>query len=346
MHRIPPSGNNDTFACSLSGGWTHSATRMFSGWASRWRPAPSQAMERMASATGAFGIAALMVMAIDAAWDAPLPATAEPASRTGPAPAIPGAAAAAVPGREILTGGYIGTTYTYPSTVTIKNPGRTDMTVSGFSWEAKPFKSPIYYGLRATQWPAASRVGTMLDFTHSKAIARFDDTATFTGTLDGKPLPAHAKVGDVFKHLEFSHGHNMLTLNGLTRLGSFRLQPYVGAGAGVSLPHTEIGYRSENGRTYEYQYAGLVGQALAGLEVRIGNAKVFIEYKLTYAPYDVPLSGVVDGWLLFTDLWRQIKAWAIGQTPPGGRLTTPLLSHHGIGGAMVHVTGARPAAAN
>lgn len=344
MNRISPSGTNAAVPCPPDGGARTSAGRILPGWSCGRTQAPSPALERAAAAVGAIGFAALTVMAIEAAWDTPMPATAKPAGNTAAPSARPRAATMPLPAREILTGGYLGTTYTYPSTVTIKNPGRTDMTVSGFEWEAKPFKSPIYYGLRATQWPAASRVGTMLDFTHSKAIARFDDTATFTGTLDGKPLPPRAKVGEVFKHLEFSHGHNMLTLNALTRLGSFRLQPYVGAGAGISLPHTEIGYRSQNGRTYEYQYAGLVGQALAGLEVRIGNASVFVEYKLTYAPYDVPLSGVVDGWLLVTDLWRQIKAWASGEAPPGGRLTTPLLSHHGIGGAMVRVTGAKPAA--
>ncbi len=336
MHRITPTGNNvDDPRPTVMNSWPTAAHA----------PVPSPAVELTSAMVGAIGIVALTAMAVASAWEAPMPATSEPAGHTAARATGPSTATMPLPKREVFTGGYLGTTYTYPSTVTIRNPGRTDMTVSGFEWEAKPFKSPLYYGLRVTQWPATSRVGTMLDFTHSKAIARFDDTATFTGTLEGKPLPARAKVGDVFKHLEFSHGHNMLTLNALTRLGSFRLQPYVGAGAGISLPHTEIGYRAESGRTYEYQFAGFVGQALAGLEVRIGNARVFVEYKLTYAPYDVPLSGVVNGWLLFTDLWRQTKAWAMGEAPPGGRLTTPLLSHHAIGGAMVHVTGAKPATA-
>lgn len=262
------------------------------------------------------------------------------ATQSGPA----GAGLPLGAGREVMAGGYLGVSYTHNSTVTIKNPGRTDMTVRDFQWEGKPFKSPIYYGLRVVQWPLGARVGTMLDFTHAKAIARFDDVGTFTGTHEGKPLAAKAKVGDVFKHLEFSHGHNMLTLNAITRLGSFAVQPYVGAGAGVSLPHTEIGFRTENGRTYEYQYAGLVGQALAGLEVRLGRVSVFVEYKLSYAPHDVPLSGVVNGWLLVTDIWRQIKAWSSGEVPSGGRLSTTLITHHAIGGVLTRVPmpGARP----
>jgi hypothetical protein len=314
-------------------------------WTARVCAAKRDLPERSAAAAGVLALAALTVMATQAMWDEPVPATVPGAERVAPGAPAPGAAAEASTPREILAGGYLGVTYTYPSTVTIRNPGRTDMTVSGFEWVAMPFKSPIYYGARASRWPQSSRFGSMLDFTHSKAIARFDDVAAFTGTHEGKPLPPRARLGDVFKHLEFSHGHNMVTVNALARLGSFRLQPYVGIGAGISLPHTEIGFRNEPGRTYEYQYAGPVGQALAGLEVRLGKASVFVEYKLSYAPYDVPLSGVVHGSWLFVDLWRQFSAWMSREAPPGGRLTTPLLSHHAIGGAMARVTGAQPAGA-
>ncbi len=255
---------------------------------------------------------------------------------TGTTSPAPGASTRA--GTEILAGAYFGTSHTHPSTVTIKNPDRTDMTVRDFQWEGKPFKSPIYYGARAVAWLDNARVGAMLDFTHAKAIARFDDIGTFTGTHEGKPLPSKARVGNVFKHLEFSHGHNMLTVNALTRLGRFAVQPYVGAGAGISLPHTEVAFRTENGRTYEYQYAGLVGQALAGVEVKLGRATVFLEYKFTYAPYEVPLSGVVNGWLLVTDVWRQLTAWASGEIPPAGRLSTTLITHHAVGGVLVRAT--------
>jgi lipid A oxidase len=243
--------------------------------------------------------------------------------------------------QRVMVGGYGGVTHTYPSVVTIKNPGQTDLTVKGFEWLGKPFKSPIYYGLRGISWPQGSRFGGMIDFTHAKAIANPDDIATFNGTLDGKPLPAKSRIGDTFKHLEFSHGHNMVTLNGLMRLGGMlpRISPYVGIGGGVSLPHTEVAFRGENGRTYEYQYAGVVGQGLAGIEVRLGRASVFVEYKFSYAPYDVPLSGVVNGWLLVTDVWRQITAWTAGSRPPRGRLSTRLMTHHGIAGVLVRASG-------
>ena len=248
-----------------------------------------------------------------------------------------GATGAGQPAREWAFGGYSGISHTYPSTVEIKNPGRTDMTVKDFGWIGRPFKAPIYYGLRIQRWPGASQFGSMLDFTHAKAIAKREDVATFSGTLDGEKLAEKQRIGDVFRHLEFSHGHNMVTLNGLARLAPWwsRFRPYFGAGAGVSLPHTEVGIHKKNARTYEYQYAGLVAQGLAGLEIQLGRASVFLEYKFSYAPYDVPLSHEPYGWLLVTDLWRQFSSWWHGEKPPGGRLTTTLASHHGIAGVMV-----------
>lgn len=146
----------------------------------------------------------------------------------------------------------------------------------------------------------------------------------------------------MFKHLEFSHGHNMLTFNGLWRLGSLapRLSPYVGVGGGVSLPHTEVAMTGESHRTYEYQYAGPVAQALVGIEIRLppsGRApasSLFFEYKFSFADYRVPLSRL-DGDLLVTDLWRQAKLWWAGAPPPGGHLSTTLASHQVIGGLGV-----------
>lgn len=246
------------------------------------------------------------------------------------------------PNRAI--GGYGGVTYTYPSTVEITK-GDSKVTTSGFQWVGKPFEAPIYYGLRVWRWSPFGRLGHMVDFTHAKSIAKADDVASFTGSHGGETLPKSAPVKDVFSKLEFSHGHNMLTYNGLLRLGTLFgwIKPYFGAGAGVSLPHTEIGFRKDNVRTYEYQFAGFAGQGLAGLEIDLGRTSLFLEYKFSYAPYDVPLSHVQNGFLLITDVWRQFSAWWKGDEPPGGRLKVKLVTHHGIAGVMVK-TG-QPAAA-
>jgi hypothetical protein len=246
---------------------------------------------------------------------------------------------------ETLIGAYGGAPYTYPSDITFKRPGVHDFTAEAVAWDGKPFKSPIYYGARVARWSEATPFGGMLDFTHSKAISRFADMVAFTGTLGGTPAPAKARIGEVFKHLEFSHGHNMLTLNGLYRLPRLapRLAPYVGVGIGAALPHTEIALHQEPGRTYEYQYTGPVGQALIGLEIRAPGISYFIEYKFSVAAYEAPLT-LQDGWLGVTDLWRQLQRWWRGETPDGGTASTTLASHQIIGGLGLRMVPATAAA--
>lgn len=252
------------------------------------------------------------------------------------AAASAGAASRDAPrGRETQLGFYGGVPHTLPSDVTIKKANVHDFTIKDVQWEGKPFINPIYYGVRTSRW-LTPRNGVMLDFTHSKAIALCDVPFAMEGTLKGQPAPAQGTVDEHFGKLEASHGHNMLTLNGLLRLPSplVRLQPYVGLGAGITLPHMEVDIKGEK-RTYEYQFAGPVGQALAGIELRLPRVSLFLEYKFTLAPYDVPLSQHNSEDFLPQDLWGQFQAWLSGNEPPGGRLHTTFISHQLIGGLAV-----------
>ena len=244
--------------------------------------------------------------------------------------------ASVLPAKETMVGAYIGAPHTYPSAVRIEKEGAYDFTINPVHWKAQPFKSPIYYGARVVRWFTGGRTGMMVDFIHSKAIADLKKEAAFSGTLDGKPLPPRAKISEIVKKLEFSHGHNLLTLNGLLRLPNIgaRVSPYVGAGAGVLLPHTEVRLTNGDPRTYEYNYAGPAGQALIGLEFRLSRMSVFLEYKFTYAQYEAPLSQMNGSWL-FLDIWRQIQRWMNGEEPPGGHVSTRLSSHQLVGGLAV-----------
>lgn len=246
----------------------------------------------------------------------------------------------AAPGNEWMVAGYSGVPYTYPSDVTLKKSGVHDFTAKNVAWDGEPFVNPIYYGVRIARF-GAGRTGSMLDFTHSKTLARLKEDVEVSGTLNGAPAPARATLRDIFRRLEASHGHNMLTLNGLFRLPSLgpRLQPYVGLGGGVSLPHAEVQMADTEKRTYEYQVAGPVAQALIGIEVRIARVSYFFEYKFTLAPYLMPLSEQDGSWLPL-DLWRQARNWLSGAEPPGGYANTTLVSHQGIFGI-----GIRPAPA-
>lgn len=244
---------------------------------------------------------------------------------------------------ETLFAGYGGITHTHPSDVRFAKPGVTDLTAHDVDWIGRPFKSPIYYGLRVMHWPEMSRIGGMIDFTHAKTISVREQQVRFTGMRNGSPANRTAAVGDTFRHLEFSHGHNMLTLNGLLSLGQMTpaIRPYIGVGVGASLPHTEVQFLDEAKRTYEYQVTGIVGQIVAGIEVRLPRISVFVEYKFSAAPYHVPLSGL-DGSKgnAFIDYWGQFQRWWRGEAPEFGTLTTNLLTHHVIVGAGYRLAGA------
>lgn len=250
--------------------------------------------------------------------------------------------AAAAP--ETVVAGYVGAAHTHASAIRFVNPGATDLTVHGIDWMGRPFKSPIYYGARAIRWHGGGVTGTMLDFTHSKAISPPDQTVRLSGSRNGRAAPESDRVGNLFKHLEFSHGHNMLTLNRLLRVGlpSARIAPYVGAGAGANLPHTEIQFQDEPDRTYEYQYTGPTGQVLAGVELRLPRVSLFFEYKLSVSYYSAPLTGRDNKASFgYTDFLVQLAAWWRRDKPKYGTATTWLVSHNVVGGAGARITASR-----
>jgi lipid A oxidase len=297
-------------------------------WGQRCRPASgaSQVAGKLGAGLALLALsaacAASILPSLDTKVDAPRTATEPAASRLGP-----------VTERETFIGAYTGAPYTYPSDVRFTKPDGTDFTVHDVGWDAKPFDDPIYYGARVVRWSRDSALGKMVDFTHSKVYSRREQEVRTSGTRSGVTQDETKRVGDIFHHFEFTHGHNMLTLNGLLRLPwrlSF-LSPYVGIGAGASLPHTEVQFKGERARTYEYQFAGPAVQFVAGFEVRVPRISYFIEYKFSFAPYSVPLH-VRDGSTLFADLWHQLSRWWGGREPAGGWLTTQLASHQLIAG--------------
>lgn len=310
-------------------------------WGTQAAPSPTGAgkrrrFEQLAAAAAALLLTASTAMTImeQSALDDGPAAAAGSAAGSGPA---------VTPGKETLVGAFTGVPYTYPSQVKIGKDGSpTDFTIDPVHWYTDPFHNPIYYGARVARW--GGRAGVMVDFIHSKAIARLDEEANFNGTIDGKPVPERAPVKDVVDKMEFSHGHNMLLLNGLLRLPGLgaHVSPYVGAGAGVLLPHTELELTNapDHTRTYEYNYAGPAGQALAGVEIRLARLSLFIEYKFSYGHYGAPLSEMDGSWL-FLDLWRQLKRWIDGAEPPMGHIETEVVSHQVVGGLAVRFA-ARP----
>ncbi|MEZ5926344.1 MAG: hypothetical protein R3D57_18395 [Hyphomicrobiaceae bacterium] len=242
---------------------------------------------------------------------------------------------------ELLVAAYSGLPYTHPSAATVTRPDGSTFTAHDIDWLTKPWINPVYYGVRVAGWSGSTPFGAMLDFTHSKAIATLDNEERFEGSKDGTAVPPQAKLGQVFRRLEFSHGHNILTLNGLYRLpfGSARVKPYIGVGVGVNLPHTEIWLEGDEKRTYEYQLAGPATQALVGIELRLPRAtSLFLEYKFSFSWYRAPMTGRDGGWL-YEDLWRQLTEEQSNKPPLDGVLRTELATHQVVGGLGIRIGG-------
>ncbi len=176
---------------------------------------------------------------------------------------------------------YSGLQTALPSDVSIV--GDTSIPTSSFeqSWEGQSLEWPIYAGFRLTRWVTSS-FGYGLDYTHNK-----------TAPLDGdKPAG--------FNALEFTDGLNTWTINAYYKwpIAWREVTPYVGAGAGLSVPGVEITYFGLE--TFNYQITGPAVTWIAGASMPVGdNYAVFAEYKGTYTQNDVDLIG---GGTLSTDI--------------------------------------------
>ncbi len=201
---------------------------------------------------------------------------------------------------EFVVSVYGGVADTLDTDVKLSQPGGTDLTFSDVSWTDKSFEGPIYYGLRLNYWFKESNGwGVGVDFTHAKMYAELDDTVNVSGTRAGTPVAGAEPLRNTFQELTFSHGYNLFTFNGMYRwfpngvrddtfLG--RLQPYVGLGLGIAVPHVEIEINGD--RTEEYQYTGPAFQGLGGINFDVYKKfSLFMEYKLTYSDMDADLTS-------------------------------------------------------
>lgn len=146
-------------------------------------------------------------------------------------------------------------------------------------WEGKSFASPPYYGGRLTWWLndlGHPNFGVSLDYTHDKVYA---DRATLA-----------ASPG--WTHFEFTDGLNLVTANAIYRFqqDGRKWTPYLGAGAGINIPHVEV--TRPSGSTFDYELGGLTLQAQAGISYQITDRwSAFAEYKGNYSLVDVPIDG-------------------------------------------------------
>ena len=138
-------------------------------------------------------------------------------------------------------------------------------------WEGKSFDAPIYYGIRTTFW-RNDKLGYGAEFTHAKAYA-----------------PSNALQNAGFDRLEFTDGHNIITLNIHRRweLGDFKTYSLVGLG--IAMPHVDA-LPSGGLHTFEYQYTGPAVRAAVGLSRKLSeDFSIFTEYQFTASDNKVSL---------------------------------------------------------
>jgi opacity protein-like surface antigen len=218
---------------------------------------------------------------------------------------------------DLQLAAYGGPAYTMASAVKFTQSRGTDLRFGAVPWQGQPFKPPPYYGLRGILWPANGAQGLMADFTHIKAKAAKETLVEQEGTRDGLPVSPKERLSATFGKLEFTHGYNLFTLN-LVRRSALRaegLVAYAGAGAGVAIPHVEVGRTGwpVKTRTSEYQLAGPAVQVLGGMEWRFSShVSLFLEYKLSCSA----IAGDVKG---------------------GGKVETNLCTHQLLAGPAWHL---------
>lgn len=145
-------------------------------------------------------------------------------------------------------------------------------------WQGKSTSPPPYYGMRATWW-RNNDWGFGMEFTHAKAYA-----------------PA-AEMAPEFSRLEFTDGHNIITVNVHRRWQNKwmngRVTPYVSAGIGIAMPHVDIQPTYQGApHTFGYQVTGPAAKLGIGASYSVTDHwRVFGEYQFTYSDNTVSLDG-------------------------------------------------------
>ncbi|MCG7494952.1 outer membrane protein [Thalassobius sp. Cn5-15] len=143
-------------------------------------------------------------------------------------------------------------------------------------WEGDSFAAPPYYGGRITYW-REDNTGWGVELTHAKVYGA-DETA-------------------LFDRLEFSDGHNILTVNYSKRWPGLwnQFTPYVNAGLGIAVPHVDARATGSTERTFGYQYSGPAARLTAGASYALNeNWDLFSEYQFTWSDNNVDLDGGGD----------------------------------------------------
>ncbi len=172
---------------------------------------------------------------------------------------------------------YLGVQNVQGSTGSGTFPGGVPVSRS-FDWEGRPLENPYYYGGRAMWW-TQSNIGFGIEGTHTKAYASTADLAAIGASS-----------------FELSDGHNIITANIMKRWpGAFKLEkftPYVGAGAGIAIPHVDVTVNGASNRTFGYETTGPALRGIAGIKYDLNDHwALFTEYQFTWSDNDITIDA-------------------------------------------------------
>jgi lipid A oxidase len=199
-----------------------------------------------------------------------------------------------------ILSGFLGHARTQSSTIDLTVAGQsTQLQLLDVNYRGESFRSPQYYGVRAT-WISEAHpwLGIEGEWIHAKVYAEADRDVHVRGTLRGVPIDAVMPLSSIAQRLSMSHGLNFILANVAARRGfgpanadgSRRLIGVVRAGVGPTMPHAE----SQLDNTYfeQYEGGGIGAQVGAGFEVALwGPIGALGEYKFTWASPEIDVAG-------------------------------------------------------
>jgi lipid A oxidase len=218
---------------------------------------------------------------------------------------------------ELVLSGFTGLSSAFDSDLHLHENNGTDLTFHNASYHTSDFGADApYYGGRLVYFLSReSHWGFGLEFLHSKVFLDSGKSVNVTGTRGGSSVNDTEPVGDSISDFHCAHGLNYLTADTFYRffLGqpdSFlhRVQPYLGAGLGITIPHVVVELPNQPG--YEdYEFGGFGAQAIAGISFSITkHIQLFTEYKFTYADLDRLdfNNGVTRGYVSFDSMANHV----------------------------------------
>jgi lipid A oxidase len=189
----------------------------------------------------------------------------------------------------------LGTSWTSESDLHVRSAG-DDVTLHDVRWETRSFDRPLYWDVRLTHFfEAAPSVGVEFDVVHDKAYADAERAYRVTGRRGGATVDVVEPFDRTFTGLEFSHGANAGLVHVVARPCRTRpcdapFEPWVGAGFGVALPHTDA--VNASGSISRYQFSGPVFDLLAGARGPVwGHVAPRVEYRWVHQSLAVDMPG-------------------------------------------------------